>query len=172
MMLISEGYKELLRKHREVQPMWGAGGKRHIPKIQKLVDEHHFESVLDYGCGHGVILQYLQAPLKAGYDPGMPEYANTPELPFDMVISTDVLEHIEPELLDNVLDHIQSLTRRFAYLCVCCREARHILPDGRNAHLIVEDENWWLDKLLEHFHTVDIGWRKPRGATVTFYATP
>jgi hypothetical protein len=68
--------------------------------------------------------------------------------PSDILVCTDVLEHIEPTLLDNVLDHIERLTREVALLVISCRPANAVLPDGRNAHLIIETPDWWLEKLL------------------------
>ena len=64
---------------------------------------------------------------------------------------SDVLEHIEPELLENVLDDLCGLSQKAVYLCVATRPAKKILSDGRNAHLIVEDESWWLPKLMERW---------------------
>jgi 2-polyprenyl-3-methyl-5-hydroxy-6-metoxy-1,4-benzoquinol methylase len=68
--------------------------------------------------------------------------------PSDVVVCTDVLEHIEPEKLDAVLDHILRLTGYFAHLVISTRPANAVLPDGRNAHLIVETPDWWLEKIL------------------------
>jgi hypothetical protein len=64
-----------------------------------------------------------------------------------MVACIDVLEHIEPELLDNVLDHLQSLTELVVMLTIDSGPAGKVLSDGRNAHLIQEPMAWWLPKL-------------------------
>ena len=70
-----------------------------------------------------------------------------PEIPAELVICTDVLEHIEPELIDNVLKHIESLTLKTAYLIIDTLPAQKNLPDGRNAHLIIENQDWWTNKI-------------------------
>jgi len=62
-----------------------------------------------------------------------------------------VLEHVEPDLLDNVLAHISSLTRHYAFLNIATVAALKTLPDGRNAHLIVEPPEWWRARLERHF---------------------
>jgi 2-polyprenyl-3-methyl-5-hydroxy-6-metoxy-1,4-benzoquinol methylase len=56
------------------------------------------DSILDYGCGNGVFLRFLQEEGyadAAGYDPYEPEYAAVPtgRAPFDCVIANDVIEH-------------------------------------------------------------------------------
>ena len=73
----------------------------------------------------------------------------------DMVVCTDVLEHVEPAKLDAVLDHIWRLTGRVAYFVIDTRPANAILPDGRNAHLSLHDHWWWIDKLKKVGWTVD-----------------
>jgi 2-polyprenyl-3-methyl-5-hydroxy-6-metoxy-1,4-benzoquinol methylase len=55
-------------------------------------------SVLDYGCGNGLFLRYLERRgfrTLAGYDPYLPEYAVLPQEPatFDCVIANDTIEH-------------------------------------------------------------------------------
>lgn len=158
--LISPEYLEQLQLMRsEKEPHWGNGGTRHADEVLKLAATYKVKTVLDYGCGHGALMGALAAHPKAalelhGYDPGMSQFAAEPA-PADMVISTDVLEHIEPALLDNVLAHIRSLTKVVAYLAVHTGPARAILPDGRNAHLIQQPGDWWQQQLLRHFKTAE-----------------
>jgi len=52
------------------------------------------------------------------------------------------LEHVEPDRLGNVLDHIRRLSGKGCYIVIATRPAAAILPDGRNAHLIVKDADW------------------------------
>ena len=35
------------------------------------------------------------------------------------------------------------------YHLIACSPAKLILPDGRNAHLIVEDDRWWRQRFLD-----------------------
>ena len=49
------------------------------------------------------------------YDPCIPEYA-TPPSPAELVVCTDVLEHIEPDKLDAVLNDIIRLSSKGAFL--------------------------------------------------------
>ena len=65
--------------------------------------------------------------------------------------SLDVLEHFEPEHIAAGIRHISELTKNIAYLLIACHPAKKTLPDGRNAHLIVEGPEYWKPLLLENF---------------------
>lgn len=59
---------------------------------------HH--SVLDFGCGAGLFVQFLRDngfPNAVGFDPFIPHYAHNDVLgkKFDFVVSYDVIEHVE-----------------------------------------------------------------------------
>lgn len=132
---------------------WGNGPRRYIPVIGHFIHETKAKNILDYGCGKGKNLSWI---FGAGinwvnYDPGIEAWAKDPVV-CEHLVCMDVLEHIEPALLDNVLQHIHSKFRKTALLSVSCSLSNHILPDGRNAHLIVEDHLWWLEKLEKIFN--------------------
>lgn len=160
--LISPEYLDQLHKMRAAnhRPNWGNGGQKHVEPLLRIIEEYNPKSVLDYGCGHWTILSVLslklgtKIPKLGGYDPGIPSRATLPE-PADLVFSTDVLEHIEPDKLESVLDHIRTLTLRVAYLNVHTSKATAILPDGRNAHLIQQPREWWQAKFESRFISVE-----------------
>jgi len=110
--------------------------------------------LLDYGCGSNVNLaKHLKADHKVtyqAYDPGVKRFSKDP-LPAQMVACIDVLEHIEPENLENVLDHLASLVEVILFCTVSTCAAMKILSDGRNAHLIQEPMSFWLPKLWQRF---------------------
>jgi cyclopropane fatty-acyl-phospholipid synthase-like methyltransferase len=85
-----------------------------------------------------------------GYDPGNPAHNRMPNRSFDAVISADVFEHIEPEHLDATLQLISSKILRCGWFRIACYPAKKLLPDGRNAHLIVELPDWWRNKILSN----------------------
>jgi hypothetical protein len=149
MALISKAYLEqnrLLHRKRS----YGAGGYQHLRLIERLIIENHICSVLDYGAGKGTLKNNLakRFPFVAiqNYDPVT---FPVPPFPAELVVCTDVLEHIEPECLEAVLDHLKSLTQKLAFFSICTRPAKKALPDGRNAHLIQERPSWWLDRLVK-----------------------
>jgi hypothetical protein len=70
----------------------------------------------------------------------------------DIVAAIDVMEHIEPEFLEGVLQTIHSLQPKAVLLLVSTRAAKKLLADGRNAHLIVQPKEWWVERLRLYFH--------------------
>lgn len=145
--LVSDEYRALLRaKHAEARN-WGNTSWRYGQFIESFAKNIGAADVLDYGCGIGRLKSMHERTLKIyEYDPGVPGKDHLPK-PAGLVVCTDVLEHVEPDKLDAVLGHICTLTVNGAYLVISMRPAGHELPDGRNAHLIVEGSEWWLAKL-------------------------
>lgn len=151
-MLISADYAEQNRQLHETNGVYGVGGIEWAKPVVAICAAYKTKNVLDYGCGKGALVAALQdAGFDAhGYDPCVDGYRGSPD-PADVVVCTDVLEHIEPEHLDEVLDDLARLTRRALYLIVSTRPALKMLPDGRNAHLSVMSGNEWLNRLLQRF---------------------
>jgi len=46
-----------------------------------------------------------------------------------------------------VLAHLFQLTLVGAFFLIAMRKANKILPDGRNAHLIIEDSGFWVSRV-------------------------
>lgn len=147
-MLFTPDYQALQKKFHEARPDYGCGGNKHVDFVQHLSEQIQSRDILDYGCGKAYLQKGLPFPIQ-NYDPCTVEYNVVPR-PADILVCTDVLEHIEPELLDDVLAHIAGLTKQVAFLNVATRPAVKFLPDGRNAHLIQESPSWWLKRLLAH----------------------
>jgi len=156
-LLSKEYYDQLVQYRTTGRPNWGNGGGPHMQPVIDLIHSYrrpdNLRTVIDYGCGHGLLLRSIVSKgvihknNARFYDPGIEEYAEVPTEKYDLLVSTDVLEHIEPELLENVLKHMHELTRRIAYLNIHTGPANAILPDGRNAHLIQKPATWWREQL-------------------------
>ncbi len=142
-------YKQLQEQFHAQRPDYGANAHRWADQLATLAQQLNTRDVLDYGAGKGTLAKGLPFPI-AQYDPFVPEFAREPA-PAAIVACLDVLEHIEPECLDAVLAHLASLTKNILFAEIATRPAAKFLPDGRNAHLIIESGNWWLAKLLPHF---------------------
>lgn len=155
-MLISEAYRDLNTKLHESNVHYGVSGAKWADEVKALAMQLGTTDVLDYGCGKCTLAKSLPELKIHNYDPAIAEHSRTPN-PHDVVVCTDVLEHIEPECLDDVLDDIRKLTKRAAFLVVATRPAKKILADGRNAHLIQHNYRWWLGKLLDRFELVNFG---------------
>lgn len=151
-MLITDYYREQNAKlHRETK--WGESGQHSADIVYSAIEILGIKDMLDYGCGRGTLkamLQKFSCPIEIReYDPAIPGKEDMPE-PADFVTCTDVLEHVEPECIEEVLSHISSLTKRYAFFIISCKEASRLLPDGRNAHILVKPPEWWLKKLHQH----------------------
>jgi methyltransferase family protein len=141
--------------HKE-KPSYGTTGEVFVSHIAKLAEESQAKSILDYGCGKrtlesGLLKLWMGVPLVPiiNYDPAIEGCDE--KKPCDLVVCTDVLEHIEPEYLGNVLHDIQGLMNKVGYFTVHTEPALKHLSDGRNAHLIQKPYGWWFQKLSEAF---------------------
>lgn len=149
MQLISKEYLELNKELHTSNSTYGTSGTKYLDDIVGIARDLNTQDILDYGCGKSWLALNLPFTIKQ-YDPAIEKYSSMPE-PADLVVSTDVLEHIEPFYLDAVLDHLQSLTKKMCFLVVATRPARKTLKDGRNAHLIQKPAKWWMDLLWDRF---------------------
>ena len=151
MSLITEAYREqnvLLHKADD----YGASSYRWAKMIEKLGYQMLCKTVLDYGAGKQTLGNALRDKFSyAAYDPAVPEIAEPPD-PADLLVCSDVLEHIEPECLEDVLSDLRRLTIKACFLTVCTAPAFKLLPDGRNAHLIVQPGEWWIPRLMKLWH--------------------
>jgi len=143
----SSKYRSQLEQLHKSQS-WGADGAKHAKVVEGIAANMNALTILDYGCGEMKLAEALKPRRVSGYDPGIPERRSM-QKPCDLVVCTDVLEHVEPEKIDAVIDHIYSLSARRAYFVISLKLANAKLPDGRNAHLIVESAQWWRDKLKD-----------------------
>jgi len=147
--LISTEYADLnARLHRD-NLAYGVGGGKHAKTVLQLCDRLKTTSVLDYGCGKGYLAKALPFPIWE-YDPAIPGKQESPR-PADLVVCTDVLEHIEPDKLAFVLDDLRRCTRKVGYFVIHTGPAAKTLPDGRNTHLIQQGRRWWEKKLRTFF---------------------
>lgn len=152
--LISSEYRELnMRLHRE-NLAYGVGGGKHAKTVMKLIESTKAKSILDYGCGKGYLANELPFPIWE-YDPAIPGKDQTPR-PADLVICTDVLEHIEPDKLFLVLGDLARCVKSIGYFTIDTEPASKKLPNGENTHLIQKKRNWWERKLSKFFTVAKI----------------
>lgn len=153
-MLYSPEYKKQQESLHE-KGDYGVMGGMYAPLVSQIIDKLEVDNLLDYGCGKNLSLFKALKPERKfkyqAYDPMVDKFSAAPK-PSQMVVCCDVLEHIEPDYLDEVLDHIQEMTEEVAFLSVCSAPARKVLSDGRNAHLIQQPLSWWLPKIWERFN--------------------
>lgn len=155
--LISSEYRQLNFQLHQENMAYGSGGDRHVEKITKIAETLNTKDILDYGCGKGRLGRALPWNI-AEYDPAIPGKDETPK-PADIVVCTDVLEHIEPDKLDYVLSDLKRCVLKVGYFVIHTGASHKTLADGRNSHLIQERKDWWDKKLKQHF-TVGMFWEK------------
>src|SRR5262245_55685286 len=118
--LISPGYRATLAAHhRKANGYWGASGHSHALDVLPRASALDAKSVLDYGCGRGTLGPVLrQKGIEVReFDPGIETVSALPE-PADLVVATDVLEHVEPDRLEVTLAFLRSITRAGAYFVI------------------------------------------------------
>ena len=159
---LSDDYRRQLIEKHATDTRWGNTGIAHYARLLRLINHFNAKSVLDYGCGKGMVgKKFREDQTTPGfnfpdvafyeYDPGIPDKMDDQNLA-DLLISTDVMEHIEPEYLDSVLADMARRTLHAGFILISCVPAIHRLPDGRNAHLIIEHPNWWIEQLNKYFN--------------------
>jgi cyclopropane fatty-acyl-phospholipid synthase-like methyltransferase len=128
-------------------------GSKILKNVQPFIEQYQPTSLLDFGCGHGALIASIQELYPTmrveGYDPGNPNHNRMPKRSFDVIVSADVFEHIEPKYLNETLALISNKIQKAGWFRIACYPAKKHLPDGRNAHLIVELPEWWRARILD-----------------------
>ena len=160
----NEGFKLISGKRRGANEAYDGHSTLAFAKlIRDIINKNQIKSMLDYGCGKGF---YYENPFNIKglninslkdywdieidlFDPCYEKNSLIDENKlYDLVISIDVLEHIPSQDIDWVLEKIISKARKFVFLNVACYSAVALLPNGENAHINVNDPNWWHEKIL------------------------
>ena len=171
MPVISDRYEELIDAYKHLHEHGtedvpaaatfpGQSLIEHIGPLADLVTRFKIRSLIDYGCGKGLLyrpvnrislkdgrsgscLQELLGVTAVLYDPAYLPYSEKPELPADLVVCTDVLEHCAEEDIAWIVDDLFRLANRFVYANIACYPASKHLPNGANAHVTVQPPDWW-----------------------------
>lgn len=157
---LAEEYKWV---HKNTTTMSGRTTIKQKDKIHKIIQEQKPFNILDYGCGKG--WQYTDnevhkewgVPRPTLYDPYVEGYSKLPGVSakyFDLVLCVDVIEHILPEEVDDILHEVMFLGN-FVYFHIDTKPAQKTFSCGTNFHVSLHSEQEWLDKIRkhgEHFH--------------------
>jgi FkbM family methyltransferase len=154
-MLISPDYAQLNAQLHQSRPDYGVSGQQWAGKVASLAQQVGAADILDYGCGKQTLAAALPGLTVRGYDPAIAGL-DQPPAPADMVVCTDVLEHVEPDCIDSVLDDLCRVTNKLAFVTVATRPAVKTLADGRNAHLTVQPLEWWRASFDSRFDILQV----------------
>ena len=156
-MTITTEYQDVLLGLRK-QYDWGySGGKYAGETIVNLLNEFpEIKTILDYGCGNASLKEYVEDKGITDrkwtlYDPGVEEFKEHPTGKFDLVITTDVLEHVEEIMLNKVLANLRDLTGRFLYNEIACYFCGITFGDGpykgQDFHINMKCPDVWVKRL-------------------------
>ena len=152
-MLITEEYARLNARLHQERETYGRTSGMWVEMVYSTCVELGTTDVLDYGCGKGEMHLGLPFAIQ-NYDPAVPKYSASPQ-PAEIVVCTDVLEHVEPECMTDVLADLRRCVKNVGYFGIPTFEALKTLPDGRNAHISVHDDSWWAETVSEAGFTLD-----------------
>lgn len=143
-----ELYKELHINNSE----YGNTGSRYTQRILNHILEYKPSSILDFGCGKGELAKELyQLGFNVDeYDPAIEGKEQIPNAHYDMLITTDVLEHLYEKEISTICEQFLSINPKTMFHVICTRLAGNLLPDGSNAHKTVKPIEWWNDKLKKY----------------------
>ncbi|MBS1717993.1 MAG: class I SAM-dependent methyltransferase [Armatimonadetes bacterium] len=128
-------------------------------------------SFIDFGCGPGYASSWL---IEHGYKVlGIDIASNAlkaPTIPFlccsmwempvelrsDYGFCTDVMEHIPPERVDDVLALIAKSVAKETYLDISFRVDGFGDRIGKRLHLTVQSPEWWMERLKKHWRNVQL----------------
>jgi len=158
-----DSYKEL---HKEEGKFRGISLVPLVPTLFNIIKENNCKTLLDYGCGKAIPYSKkecksigLKKPVQELcnldsfdlYDPAYPKYNKLSKKKYDIVVCTDVMEHIAEQDIDYVLKDILSHSKKAVFLNISCQPALKHFKEGKfkgqNVHISVFDGVWWSDKV-------------------------
>lgn len=135
---------EYRRMHKENR-FTGASLERHVPEILSLIKKHDIKTMLDYGCGKAPVypkLNLIDLDLTL-YDPYYDPFSRLPSGTFDMVVCTDVLEHVPEDEIGKTLVRLLDYTDKLLFISICTKPAKKTFENGKNLHLTIKSREWW-----------------------------
>jgi len=129
---------------------------QHAEDIGRFIRDVGATSMLDWGCGGGMA---YGSPHKLWhhwgfdrhdvvlYDPSFKKFDTVPTRKADIVVCSDVLEHIVGKEVDAFIANLFARANKAVWASVCCREAKKTFPNSTiNLHVTIKPYSWWQDK--------------------------
>jgi len=151
---------------------WNCGAEKHsqcVMPLVKYISQCGYGKMLDIGCGNGIVAMVLRDRdfncygldiTSAKLIPDMKNYfyeAPIWRMPFkddefDFTFSTDVLEHLPPQMVDQAIKEIYRITKYTTFHNIATFEDNR---QGFKFHLTVKPIQWWREK-FERFNTKNL----------------
>lgn len=154
---------------KEYSPFDGAGIRVVLDIIYDEINKRKSVKILDYGCGHAIhwhdekiIHNEVKKSLTSiigdklqcfyRYDPAHPLYSKLPLEKFDIVVCTDVMEHVLdsdlPTLLNNIKNSLEP--NGVVIFSICTIPSRNRFIDGINMHVNIKSKEEWIDIIKQY----------------------
>ena len=127
--------------------------------IKPIVEKTNAKSVFDYGCGKQYLREYFEdmGIEYTGYDPAIEKYSTLDlSKQYDLVISIDVMEHVEVEYQETILEDMAKLSKGFHSNNNFSMLGKKVLSDGRNAHICQAGPSYWLPKICKYSEPIHL----------------
>ena len=148
------------------QTFAGYSLEKWIHEIKKIITHNEYKSLLDYGCGKALlyhnklsiadkifnnICDFWNVEDFFLYDPAVESYSEHPDKKKDMVICTDVIEHLSPQDCQLVLEDIFNLAEKHVFISVDIKPASKFFENGENIHTCLKSKEEW-EKIFSDFY--------------------
>lgn len=153
-------YDRYWKSNKTSKNTWSYG----INIVDNLISNYSFKTVLDAGCGSGDVVRYL---LEKGYEAkgvelsgdvlknfssdllkkGIVQKGSLTSLPFkdnsfDVIFSSEVLEHISEEDIPVVISEFYRVAKKVVFLTISLRPSSSF----NKYHITLKDRSWWESK--------------------------
>lgn len=138
--------------------VYGKSSEDLLEKIAPLVLSLNPKTILDYGCGRSSLIHYFWNDGKRKlykYDPAIREYRRNPVEEADLILCTDVLEHIPEINLGGMIKHLKRMSDNVIFT-ISLIKARKKLPNGMNAHITIRPYEFWTELIKMYFPLIDV----------------
>ncbi len=120
--------------------------------INKIIQKHSCNTLLDYGCGKAFLYSKKKIYNKLIkkyflYDPYYYRYMKKPQEKYDITVCTDVMEHVKKADINNVIKNINNYSKKVIFFSISTLLAKKKLFDGSNAHVSLLKKNQWIKRI-------------------------
>lgn len=143
---------ELYKTKHLTDESYGNTGYLYADTINDYLSHYKdIKTVLDFGCGKGTLKKALLSNNCEidEYDPAIKGKEKIPKKVYDLIITTDVLEHLHNDELSWACQEFLDMSPKYMLHFISTVPAVQLLPDGTNAHKTIHNADWWHKTVME-----------------------